>query len=167
MRHSKQILTLVLLTLFTLSAQAYQRYDSNYNRGLSLNIGYASESLRLNYSNSHYPKKYFSKNYRYNLSTSNRHEKAYPNLGYKKPAIPHHKTYSNKHPALGGQFKKHSAYKPFYNVRDRHYNDHHRYTTKACHPVTKLITDIYGYYHSVSTTMCYDRFGRGYIVDRR
>ncbi|OUR63634.1 hypothetical protein A9Q79_09850 [Methylophaga sp. 42_25_T18] len=63
-------------------------------------------------------------------------------------------------------------YSPFWGYRSFGYKqpryNHNRYNRdivkKPCHPVTKVIVDRHGQYRGIAGTMCYDRYGNGYVV---
>ena len=62
---------------------------------------------------------------------------------------------------------------PKYKAR-KHYKRHSSHTAyshdysnyrKPCHQVSKIYHDEYGDPHRVAGTMCYDRYGAGYVVE--
>lgn len=162
----KQLTAVLLLTLFAAPVVAQHQHYSNYRHGLSINLGYASDGVRLNYSNTHYPKHYYSHRSGYTHTyKSHKPRKASRYLGHKRPDKFYSRTYSKKPYRQSFRHNKHSGYKPHYSHNKQRYSSQHHHN-KACHPVTKLITDARGYYHSVRGTMCYNKYGQGYIVER-
>ena len=77
---------------------------------------------------------------------------------------PRHYNYDNGH--RNSHSPKYYAY-PSYPVQSHHnynnYSNHSSYT-KPCRQVSKIVVDGYGGYKNIGGTLCYDRYGQGYIV---
>lgn len=157
-------LLIVFLMVFALPAMAQQSHYKYANRRLSINLGYASDGFRLNYSSPHYSKYGYAKPYKYSSRYKrDKASKASRYLGYKRSSKPYLRSYNKSYPKPYYLGKRHSAYKPYYSYKQkRRYTK--AYASKACHPVTKIITDAHGYYHSFRSLMCYDKFGRSYLA---
>ncbi len=77
---------------------------------------------------------------------------------------------------LSGLFPSGEAMADSYHHGKRHHNSHykshayyetqrqHEYYQSDCHPVHKYTYDNYGYRAKVGGTMCYDEYGRAYVV---
>ena len=138
----KEVLMKIFNTLFFLalglvlaSNTAFAR-DSHHRGGLSLNYNNHHNDIQLGYSvNSYRHQKKQHSAHRYSY-------KPYSSYGYKRH------NYQSKHYNNNYQYNR--------------YNNHH--SQKACHPVTKIVTDHYGRYQSIGGTMCYDNYGQGYVV---
>jgi len=105
------------------------------------------------------------------------HRKSSLSLGYSGGHNSHHSTvylaYSQKrnhhYKKHYSYNRKHYSYNPYstrsygrhHNYQRNSYNNHYQ---KSCHPVNKAIVDRYGDYKNIGGTMCYDRYGQGYIV---
>jgi hypothetical protein len=86
--------------------------------------------------------------------------------------------FNGLHIALGGD-RNHYKYNHGYNHRypkykaQSHHQRHSSHTyghdysnyRKPCHQVSKIYHDEYGDPHRISGTMCYDRYGTGYVVE--
>ena len=97
-----------------------------------------------------YKRSYYGKNY---------------GRGYKR-----HYNYGN-HYSYGYRNKpyRHSyRYNSYRNHYDRpyiKYGGNYYKQAKSCHPVSKYTYDDYGDRHKIGGTMCYDRYGEGYVVE--
>lgn len=70
----------------------------------------------------------------------------------------------------GGRYGYGTGYKGSYGFGiyyGRPYSDIGGYynNRKSCHPVSKYTYDDYGNRHKIGGTMCYDKYGEGYIVE--
>ena len=90
----------------------------------------------------------------------NHHYRKYYGHGYghkyKRPYKKHRSyRYYNNH---GHSYKRHG------NAYQSHGNTNYGRHRKACHKVSKRVHDGYGHSKKISGTMCYDDYGRAYIV---
>ena len=72
-----------------------------------------------------------------------------------------HHSYDH-HNSYGYQQHNYSYYQQKRHSRTSYYG--HLSYKKPCHQVYKTSVDHYGEYNKVGGTMCYDRYGQGYIV---
>lgn len=82
--------------------------------------------------------------------------------------------FNGLHIDLGGHRNhyKYNRHYPKYKAQS-HYQRHSSHTygrdysnyRKPCHQVSKIYHDEYGDPHRIAGTMCYDRYGAGYVVD--
>lgn len=186
MEASKNLfIVLMALSLFSLPAMARDNHYSGYGSGLSLSFGSHHNGLQLHYSGNH-------RNYFPNRHYTNNHYKSKPFARHAPRASYKHKQFINRlagrpehalgsrnshHNRYGLSHKKHYPYKSYYSRpysnydygRNHYSGQKHSYRRyqKACHPITKVISDRYGRYHSINNTLCYDKYGQSYIVPGR
>lgn len=175
MKVYKAVLLFIGLLLFAVPALSHHNPYTHYKSGLSISIGNShSSGLRLHYSNpsysnynkyySHRPVKGFYNNYHKQQKYLGSHYSARPYARtYKKPL---YKFKTRSEYGLLGTYPQRPFHKNFNRYSsDKKFNRHSsRYSRKACHPVTKIVTDSRGYYQSLAGTMCYDNYGQSYIV---
>ncbi len=185
MKTSKNLFVLLMaLSLFSLPALASDNDYSRYGTGLSLSFGNHHNSLQIQYSrnhqgylpyrdshyiNHHYTSKPFAT---HRPSAVHKHKQLMYRLGSRRHALG---SRNKHHDRYGVIHNKHYPYKSYYSrpysrySRD-HYSDRnygYGHPPKACHPITKVISDRYGRYQSINNTVCYDKYGQSYIVPRR
>jgi len=132
---------LIALGLFIISTSAVAT-DYRQHGGLSFSFGSHGNHIRFGY--------------------ADKHSDRSPHLQYR-----YRQHFSHK-PNYSYQYR----YSPFYGYRSFGYKQpsyhNHRnrrdIVKKPCHPVTKVIIDNYGKYRGIAGTMCYDRYGNGYVV---
>lgn len=179
----KSLFVMALSTLFQANS-----FAGDYSRsGISINLGNYHNGFQLNYSTLK-TRPLYQHNKRYNTQYSRPSKTQYkqhnrPQLGYSK----NHKQYDNSRhyntlrpkysnkphnyrqynsrytgPSIK-QFKQHSRPQLGYykNTTRHHYdaNRHNQLNKQACRPVTKIVTNRYGYSEKIPSTLCYDRHG--------
>ena len=182
MKASEKLFILAMtLSLFSLPAMARDNHYSGYNSGLSLSLGNHHNGLKLHYSGSHrnyLPNKHYTSSHykskhfaRYAPSASYKHRQFINRLaGRPNHALGSRNSHYNRY---GLSHKKHYPYKSYYSrpysnydYGRNHYSGQkhsYRHHQKACHPITKVVSDKYGRYHSINNTLCYDKYGQSYI----
>ena len=104
--------------------------------GLSIHIGSGYGHYGSSYGYRYKPRHYYRKHYR--------------------------KKHYGKHYRPSHRYYGHRGYN-YYRKPRVHYGHRHSYRPR-CHPVHKHIHNDYGHRTKVRGTMCYDRYGKGYVV---
>lgn len=129
-----------------------QAGDYRHKNSISIHLGNHHNGLHLSYAQRYKYKDCHYYKHKYRSDYKRPHYK-YKKRGYSR----HYKPYG---------YNKYSKYKKYYKLRDKYrdrYSGYRQYK-KRCHPVSKVVTDRYGYRHDIGGTMCYDRRGHAYIV---
>jgi len=169
--------TLLFIAVFGLSGTSAFARDYGHNSGISIHLGSHHNGLHLNYSAPTRHHNYQS-NHRYNTRSSYpprsyyKHQKR-SQLGYFSKKAKKHYRHRNDHYQPSRYSHRNNYYQqPRYSKRhhyssynnDKYSNRHYRQNHQACHPVSKLKTNRYGRTTNIGGTMCYNKYGQGYIV---